>query len=324
MCREDPKRREKIWVIDLKCLILQNLCATKRRKDLKPEKDNRQDMKNLIKSAVCFATLLLIVTGCSAPGKVAYIPDADKIPQQLLNQTNPATDPVLSAGDLLNIRVYASDMGAVAPFNKGQYLSPEGALVNTNSGTNTMGANAEASTEFYLVNSDGDIEFPMLGVIHAAGLTKQQLADLIRNDIYPKYIKERPMVEVRLMNFKVTVLGQVKSPGQYISKNERMNVLECIAMAGDLDIRGDRENVLLYRTNADGTREIQRLNLHDSNLLLSPYFNLQQNDLIYVEPNRSAKQNAWQMHQGWTASIAVVGGLTSVAGLVIGIINLSK
>jgi polysaccharide export outer membrane protein len=81
---------------------------------------------------------------------------------------------------------------------------------------------------------------------------------------------------------------------------------------------------MLYRTNSDGSREVHRLDLHDRNLLLSPYFNLQQNDFIYVEPNRSARQNAWQMHQGWTTSISIVSGLSSIAGLVIGIVNLSN
>lgn len=126
------------------------------------------------------------------------------------------------------------------------------------------------------------------------------------------------------MNFRVTILGQVKSPGVYQSDNERMNILEALAKAGDLDIRGDRENVLLYRTNADGTREVHRLNLHDKSLLLSPYFNLQQNDFIYITPNRSAAASAWQMHQGWTTAISVVSGLASIAALVIGIINLNK
>lgn len=278
------------------------------------------------KACALWATVVLgsILTGCSAPKKVTYLPDAENIPQQLLSQQQPVSDPILAPGDLLNIKVYASDMAAVAPFNKGQYVSPEGQLQTQSSNNNLLGNTPSASTEFYLVNTSGDIEFPMFGTIHVAGLTKNQLAEEICNDIYPKYIREKPLVEVRLMNFRVTVLGQVTKPGQYTSQNERMNILEAIAMAGDLDIKGDRENILLYRTNPDGTREIHRLNMHDKNLLLSPYFNLQQNDFIYVEPNRSAKQNAWQMHQGWTTTLTVVSGLSSVAGLVIGIINLNK
>lgn len=269
--------------------------------------------------------LSVILSACNAPKKVTYFADADYIPQQVLAQKQQVVDPVLRPGDLLNIRVYYSDMAAVAPFNKGQYVSPEGNLQGMTSSSNSnIGQGSEASTEYYLIDANGNIDLPTLGTIRAAGLTKLQLSDIIANDIYPKYIKEKPTVEIRLMNFKVTVLGQVKSPGQYTSHNERMNILEALALAGDLDIKGDRENVLLYRTNPDGSREIHRLNLHDSDLLLSPYFNLQQNDFIYVEPNRSAKQNAWQMHQGWTTAITIVSGLSSIAGLVIGIINLNK
>lgn len=275
-----------------------------------------------LRDFILIGSLAFILASCHAPGKVTYLEDAEAIPAELLNQRQPAADPVLSQGDLLNIRVYSSDMAAVAPFNKGQYLTAEGQISSVTQTSNN--ASGESSTDFYLVNVNGDIDFPILGTIHVAGKTKQQVAEEIKADIYPKYVKNAPTVEIRLMNFKVTVLGQVHSPGQYEAKNERMNILEAIAMAGDLDIKGERNNVLLYRTNPDGTREIHRLNLHDRNLLLSPYFNLQQNDFIYVEPNRSAKQNAWQMHQGWSTAISIVSGISSVAGLVIGIVNLSK
>jgi polysaccharide export outer membrane protein len=119
-------------------------------------------------------------------------------------------------------------------------------------------------------------------------------------------------------------MGAVRNPGMYVSKNERLNFLEAIALAGDLDIKGERENILLYRTNADGTREVHRLNINDKNFLLSPYFNLQQNDLIYVVPNKSLANTSWQMNPSISAAITVVGGLSSIASLVIGIVNLAK
>ena len=103
-----------------------------------------------------------------------------------------------------------------------------------------------------------------------------------------------------------------------------MNFLEAISMAGDLDIKGDRENILLYRINPDGSREVHKLNIHDKNFLLSPYYTLQQNDYIYVVPNKSMRQGAWQMNPAVTATISVVGGISSLASLIIGILNLSK
>lgn len=273
-------------------------------------------------SAACVCAILL--TGCSAPKKVPYLVDAETIPRESLAAVSTVKDPIFVQGDLLNICIYASDPTAVAQFNKGQYLTPEGAISKTSNNTNTAGTSTTSLTDYYLVDAEGNIDYPVIGRIHIAGKTKEQLAREIKDAIYPRYIKIEPTIDIRLMNFRVTILGQVKSPGVYQSDNERMNILEALAKAGDLDIRGDRENVLLYRTNADGTREVHRLNLHDKSLLLSPYFNLQQNDFIYITPNRSAAASAWQMHQGWTTAISVVSGLASIAALVIGIINLNK
>lgn len=273
-------------------------------------------------SAACVCAILL--TGCSAPKKVPYLVDAETIPRESLAAVSTVKDPIFVQGDLLNICIYASDPTAVAQFNKGQYLTPEGAISKTSNNTNTAGTNTTSLTDYYLVDAEGNIDYPVIGRIHIAGKTKEQLAREIKDAIYPRYIKIEPTIDIRLMNFRVTILGQVKSPGVYQSDNERMNILEALAKAGDLDIRGDRENVLPYRTNADGTREVHRLNLHDKSLLLSPYFNLQQNDFIYITPNRSAAASAWQMHQGWTTAISVVSGLASIAALVIGIINLNK
>lgn len=273
------------------------------------------------KHFVGLAAVVALLSSCSAPKKVIYIKDADFIPQEQLSRVQTNLDPILSPGDLLNIRVYSSDMTAVAPFNKGQYITPEGTISQQQNYGSTGGA-GEKSTEMYLVDSHGNITFPVLGDIHVAGLTRQQVAEEIKNMIYPKYVKTPPTVETRLVNFRITVLGAVNSPGQKTSESEHMNILEAIALAGDLQLTGERTNVLLYRTNADGTREIHRLNLHDRNLLLSPYFNLQQNDFIYVEPNRSGRQGAWQMHQGFLTTVTVVSGISAIAGLVIGIINL--
>lgn len=269
-------------------------------------------------------SIVLFITGCSASKKVPYVVDAETIPAEMLSQLNTINDPVLMPGDLLNIEVTATDMQAVVPFNKGMYVTESGTINRVNVNQNGMGTNIDYSTDYYLINQDGYIDFPSLGRIKASGLTKLELAEEIQNDIYPKYIKERPKVEVRLMNFRVVVTGAVRSPGIYQSHNERMNFFEAIALAGDLDIKGDRENVLLYRTNADGTREIHRLNLHDRNLLLSPYFTLQQNDVIYVTPNKSMANSAWQINPGVQAALTYLGGISSLASLVIGIINLTK
>lgn len=279
-----------------------------------------------MKFTACLAAIAiaLLATSCHAPKKVTYLENIDQLTASELKRSNERLDPVLSPGDLLNISVYASNMASVAQFNKGMSVSPEGSISQINRNSTITNNRPGASTEYYLVDSNGDIEFPVLGEIHVAGKTKEMVAEEIRSMIYPKYVTTPPTVDIRLTNFKVTVLGAVRTPGVVSSDNERLTILEAIAKAGDLDIKGQRDNILLYRTNSDGTREVHRLDLTDANLLMSPYFNLQQNDFVYIEPNRSAKQNAWQMHQGWSVAISIVGGLSAVAGLVIGVVNLTK
>ncbi len=282
-------------------------------------------MRHINSFALFCCAISMLLASCSAPKKVPYLVEAELLSQQTLTDSQATPDPVITVGDLLNIEVTGVNMAAMAPFNKGKYIDNDGKIGNfSRSSTNLGSSSLEVSTEYYLVNADGCIDFPVVGKIKVAGLSKSEVAKRIMDAIYPKYVTEKPTVDIRLMNFRVTVAGAVKQPGVYQSKNERMTFLEAISMAGDLDIKGDRENILLYRTNADGTREVHRLNLHDRDFLLSPYYNLQQNDFIYVEPNSSMRQGAWQMNPAVSATITIVGGMSSLASLVIGVINLSK
>ncbi len=282
-------------------------------------------MKHLVSNIILSGIVAFMLASCSAPKKVPYILGAENIPEEILSQSQNVSDPIITVGDLLNIEVTGVNMSAMAPFNKGKYIDTDGRIGDLSRNTTTYNnTGLEVSTEYYLVNADGCIDFPIIGKVKVAQLTKSQMAKVISEAIYPKYVTEEPAIDIRLMNFRVTVAGAVRSPGVYQSKNERMTFLEAIAMAGDLDIKGDRENILLYRTNADGIREVHKLNLHDRDFLLSPYYNLQQNDFIYVTPNSSMRQGAWQLNPAVTATITIVGGLSSVASLVIGIFNLSK
>ncbi|MBQ2046725.1 MAG: polysaccharide biosynthesis/export family protein [Muribaculaceae bacterium] len=280
-------------------------------------------MKNYIK--ILPIVILVLFSSCMSVRKqVPYMVDAETIPTEVLSQTANMTDPVIGPGDLLNIEVTGTDMMAVSLFNKGKYLSADGTISQSSQGSSGLSGAYEKSTQYYLVDKDGNIEFPIVGKLNVGGLKKNQIIELIQSAIYPKYIKEVPAIDARLMNFRVTVLGAVKGPGIIESKTERLNLLEAIAEAGDLDIKGKRENIMLIRTNANGQREIHRLNLNDKEILLSPYFNLQQNDIIYVEPNKSATYGAWQLSPAVGATITIVGGISAIAGLVVGLANLLK
>lgn len=278
----------------------------------------------IIHNAIIISALLIgIFSSCSAPKKVSYFHEAETIPADVLANSQQYEESKLQTGDLLNITVSGLNMTSFAPFNRTQYIDNDG---NLNNATAVVSASVtpESQADYYLINADGTIEFPVLGTIQAAGLTKKQLAKNIADDIYPKYVKEKPTVDIRLMNFSVTVGGAVKRPGMYWAKGERMNFLEAITMAGDLELQADRENILLYRTEADGTRSVHRLNIHDKDFLLSPYFQLRQNDYIYVEPNKSMKQSAWQLNPAVTSTLTIIGGMSSLASLIVGILNLSK
>lgn len=269
--------------------------------------------------------MVACLASCVSQKKVPYVLDAENIPAEMLSKVEVLNDPVLGPGDLLNISVMSSDAASVAPFNKGMYLGQDGNVLRmTPSISTSQTNNYEISTDYYLINADGNITFPVVGEVKAGGLTKKQLADKIINDIYPKFVKERPTVDVRLMNFKVYVTGAVRTPGMYRSGNERMNFFEAISLAGDLDIRGDRENILLMRVNPDGTREVHKVDIHDRDFLLSPYFNLKQNDIIYVAPNKSMQNTAWTLNPAVAAVLTYVGGISSLGSLIIGVINLSK
>jgi len=171
----------------------------------------------------------------------------------------------------------------------------------------------------YLVDKNGNIEFPILGTIHVGGLTKSEAVELIKRKLAP-YLKD-PIVTIRFMNFRVSVLGEVSRPGSFNLGNERINLLEVLAMAGDLTILGKRENVLVIRENEDGTKSSVRINLTTNDAFKSPFFYMQQNDIVYVEPNRTKIMSASYARQNLPFFISTISGLASLTALIIALSN---
>ena len=281
----------------------------------------------LMKSQNIIAALLftLLLASCSSTHKqVQYFQGVENYSSANLSKLSPIKDPVIMPGDLLNIQVSGTSPEALAPFNRGSYVTAEGEIRSLNNQNLASGAGVESSTLYYLVDPEGYIEMPLIGKIRAAGLEKGQLAENIADDIAPKYVKEKPFVDIRIMNFHVTLIGAVNQSGIVSSDNERMNLVEALAKSGDLNIQGERRTVKIIRTNSDGSREVAELDLTDPETLNSPYFNLRQNDIIYVVPNKTARQDAWHMPSTFSNSLAIIGGLSAVAALVVSIINISK
>lgn len=230
--------------------------------------------------------IALSLFACKGPKEVPYMQNIDQLPPELISAQAQACDFSMRIGDMLHISVSGSNADAVKPFNKVRYISDiSGGSLNYNIG--------DASTMFYLVDKDGNIDFPVLGKLHILGMTKSQVEQYITSLIYPRYLTEVPNVEVRIQNFCVYCIGDFNAPGVIQASNGRLNLLEAIAMCHDLTLQGRRDNILLIRTHPNGTRTTTRFNLNDANFIAKPEFELQQNDILYVQPNESKARLSW-------------------------------
>jgi polysaccharide export outer membrane protein len=215
---------------------------------------------------------VLALTSCVNTKKATYFNDI--VDTAMIAATN-IPEPVIHANDLLSISVSSLDPQSTLMFN----------APNTTVSSATACAMQQAVG--YLVNRDGTIKFPMLGQIKAEGLTKKELENTITQHLVDKKLLFDPIVNVRFLNYRVTVLGEVGHPGVINVPSEQITILEAIGQAGDLTINGKRDNVLLIRQNDNGTRSVNRLNLNSSSILKSPDFYLRTNDVIYVEPDKA-------------------------------------
>ena len=258
-----------------------------------------------IKRLILISIAGILLTGCSSYKKVPYMQDPETVNSYGLEI--PLYDAKIMPKDLLYITVNTTDPQAAAPFN----LTMQ---TNTNAGKDMIGTTSQAALQQYLVNNQGEIDFPVLGKLKLGGLTKNQAENMIREKLQP-YLKETPIVTVRMANYKISVLGEVKSPGTFTVSNEKVNVLEALAMAGDMTVYGVRDNVKLIREDAQGKRQIVMLDLTKSDLVLSPYFYLQQNDILYVTPNKTVSKNS-SIGNSTTIALSATSILVSVASLI--------
>lgn len=256
-----------------------------------------------------FAVLCMTLGSCGSSKQIAYFQNADSLSYAA---SKGLFDAKIMPKDLLTITVSTTDPKAATPFN----LS----VTNTLNATGYLSTGA-GSLQTYLVDNDGFINFPVVGQLKVGGMTKRQCENYIRDKILPYMSKtENPIVTVKMASFKVTVAGEVKAPGVFNVDQEKISVIEALARAGDLTIYGKRGNVLLIREDATGEKSVHRLNLNDANLINSPYYYLQQNDYLYVEPNSVQAKNS-AIGSSTTIWISVVSILTSVASLVVNVLK---
>ncbi|WP_242693363.1 polysaccharide biosynthesis/export family protein [Sabulibacter ruber] len=206
---------------------------------------------------------------------------------------------IIQPDDLLGITVSSLSPEANELFNNGTLVTP---------GSASNGSGSRLS-EGYLVDKSGSINFPVLGKVKLAGLTKAQATDKMTLEI-KKHVKN-PIVNIRFLNFRFTVLGEVNKPDSYTVPTERINILEAIGLAGDLTLYGKRDNVLILREK-DGVRSTARLNLAQKNLLESPYFYLQQNDIVYVEPHKIRASALSETRSDISLGLSIISLLTLI------------
>lgn len=254
------------------------------------------------------AVAALIFTGCASPKKIAYLQHAE---DENYDATRYQHNIKVMPKDNLTILVTATDPDAVSIFNK---------HVSRNQNQAGIGGNMYS----YAVDDDGTINFPIVGRIKVEGLSRLEVEQLIGDKIKPYLAEsENPIVTVRINSFHFTILGEVGSPGVKTSGREKCSLLDAIAMSGDINILGKRDNIMLIREAADGGKSVHRLNILDPSVMKSPYFYLQQNDVLYIEPNSIRKTNA-SIGTSTHLWFSLASVLVSSATLVVNVINKTK
>lgn len=260
-----------------------------------------------ITSIFLLTTLILGAISCKPKENMVYMgKQTTELDQEVQQAVFQGTH--LQSGDLLDIKVTAFDDNAVRPFN----------LHSMNQAGNTsdvQSQNAQTTPQGYLVDNEGYIIFPVLGKILVQNMTMSQLRENLEIRLL-EYLTD-PLVSIRQLNFNITVLGEVKKPGQYTSPTDKVTIFQALGMAGDMTPGGERTRVKLLR-NENGIDHTYVVNLTDNQITSSPYYYMQQNDVLYVEPDKNSQitansnpnRNLWFQIGG-----AALGVLSLIIGL---------
>tara|TARA_R110002020_G_scaffold417571_1_gene626724 strand:- start:27606 stop:28400 length:795 start_codon:yes stop_codon:yes gene_type:complete len=247
--------------------------------------------------------ILFTAFSCVSRKDIVYFQGMELAEQQLIDNSDKSL--TIRPNDLLTISVSAPEQEAAIPFN----LPVVGA---GNAMSNTLSISGTPQLQSYLVNSDGTIEFPILGVVKAEGLRRQELATILKEKI-SKYVQE-PMIIIRIVNFQISVLGEVTRPGTFDISDEYISLPQALGLAGDMTIYGLRENVLVMREEKGKTTHAY-LDLTDAKIINSPFYYLKQNDVVYVEPNSAQRQSS-SYNRNSSVYISIASVLVSLIVLI--------
>jgi polysaccharide export outer membrane protein len=245
-----------------------------------------------------FVFAFVIFSSCVSKKDIIYFQN-DSIDQSKVSNSYKT---IIKPDDLLQITITSQDIEAVRPFN----LSAVTYAASTNS------AIGVAQQQTYLVDTNGEIEFPVLGKLKIGGLSRNETIELLKSKLSPDYIKE-PNINIKIANYKISVIGDVSRPGSYNIPNERITILDALALAGDVSISGKRNNIMIIRE--ENNKKVQYfVDLRSNYILTSPVYYLQQNDVVYVEPNYAKIQSA--------SSNSSTSLFISLTGLIITIVSI--
>ncbi|MDO4497862.1 MAG: polysaccharide biosynthesis/export family protein [Bacteroidales bacterium] len=264
-------------------------------------------------NSLILVVMCSLATGCVSTKKMYYMQGIDDMPAQELTSDYQLH---IQPDDQLAISINSRDRELIAPFNSYMIIGTGGGQSNTGSSTAASSA-TQSGMAYFQVNQEGNIHFPILGDLKVQGMTNTEVAAMLEQKLCDgNYVKD-PSVKVKIMSFKVTVLGEVKNPGVQNLTNERLTILEALGKAGDLLPSGQRENILVMR-EVNGKRESYRVDLTQAEAVVnSPAYYLQQNDVVYVTPNSAikVKGSATGTYLGLYGSI--LGVLASIASLIV-------
>jgi len=256
------------------------------------------------KYILCSFVLLSLLTSCISTKKVNYFDNKNDI-NTALSKT--LYDAKIMPKDILQIQVFTMTPEAAAPFN----------LMQLTGGSISTASTGQGNIFDYLVDNEGNIEYPVLGTLHLGGLSKIEAEQLIKSKIQPYLAEsENVVVHVRMMNYKYAVLGGVNHPGVFTTPNEKVSILEAIAQAGDLTTFAYRDRIFLIREDAEGQKEFHQMDINDANIISSPYYYLQQNDVIYVEQKKVQARNAF-ISANTSIWFSLTSSLMSIATFII-------
>ena len=257
---------------------------------------------------IIFSFVLFFLSSCTSKKKLDYLQNIESVALEASMKNAKST---IQPNDQLVIMVTAKDMDVVKPFNQnfssGQIL--QYSLPSNNAPTQSQ---TSASGPTYVVDSQGNIEFPVIGKINTENKTTEELRDILKKEI-SKYVLN-PQVSVRNTNYKITVLGEVNRPGTYNIPDAQTTLLEVLGFAGDLTIYGNRTDVLVVR-NIDGVMSKERIDLTKADFINSPYFYLKQNDVIIVSPNET-KQKTSRLDPNTGIYISVASIVVTILALI--------